>query len=515
MSECRPNFIVIFTDQMRADHMGCAGNSAIRTPHLDRLASDGVHFTRSYVNNPLCMPSRATLYTGLPPRAHGVRTNGIPLDRRFPTVPQALAAAGYDTGSVGKIHLSPFTLHRALTPPPARPEDFPECGRFWREGALGHVPTPYYGFEHVELTIGHGCGVGGDYANWLQREHPDTWKRLQEGALTPSPLGAEGCAAVAIPDECHHTAYVADRAIEYIGSRPASKPFFLQCSFPDPHHPYHLPESWVGAYSRDDVIPPVSRPGELDDLAPFFRRIYEGSLQLSGRIHKTDMPEEHRREILAYTYGMVSQIDHHVGRVLDCLERSGLADNTVVLFLSDHGDLMGDHGLLNKGPFHFEGLLRVPFIWRCPSRFRARQTDALGSILDVAPTILELAGEPVPEGPASPEAPGQAPAWPGRSLVPLLAGESDGVQESVVVENDEDYLGLRLRTLITATHKITTYTGHRGPEPYGELFDLANDPHELHNLWDSEQTLRRELVEQLHYRLVETDCALPRRLSHA
>jgi len=152
-----------------------------------------------------------------------------------------------------------------------------------------------------------------------------------------------------------------------------------------------------------------------------------------------------------------------------------------------------------------------------PVGFRPRSSPALVSLLDVPPTILELAGVPAPEGPTSPEAPQQPPAWPGRSLIPLLKGQVDAVQDSVVIENDEDYLGLRLRTLVTPTHKITTYTGHRGPEPYGELFDLAHDPHEVHNLWDSpaHARLRHELIEQLHHRLTETDIALPRRIGHA
>jgi len=159
----------------------------------------------------------------------------------------------------------------------------------------------------------------------------------------------------------------------------------------------------------------------------------------------------------------------------------------------------------------------VPLIWRWPGRFGPTTTPALASLLDLPPTILDLADVPIPEGPTSSEAPAQPPAWPGRSLVPLLTGQADAVQESVVIENDEDYLGLRLRTLVTPTHKITTYTGHRGPEPYGELFDLANDPDELHNLWDRREhaSLKRALIEQLHYRLAETDIALPRRISHA
>lgn len=517
MSEMRPSFLIICTDQMRADHMGCAGNPVIRTPHLDALATEGVNLSRAYVNCPLCMPGRATLFTGLTPRGHRVRTNGIPLDPSFPTIPGALAQAGYQTASIGKVHLSMYGYGQHPDISLLPPSGFPEMIDHWRTGRIDGVPTPYFGLQRVEITVGHGVEVYGDYDLWLQREHPDQRARLRSVPAGPSPLGAEGCGTFPLEERYHHTAYVADRTIAYLRQRGAERQFYLMCSFPDPHHSYCPPRPWDRMYSAEEVVAPVGREGELDELAPFFREVYERPLQLSGRSRPTKMPDAHRLEILAHTYGMVSLIDHHVGRVLDTLDELGLAEDTVVVFLSDHGDLMGDHGLLNKGPFHFEGLLRVPMIWRWCDRFRPTSSSALASLLDVPPTILQLAGVPIPEGFASPEAPRQPPPWPGRSLVPLLSGETDAVQDSVVIENDEDYLGLRLRTLVTPTHKITTYTGHRGAEPYGELFDLVDDPHELHNLWDSpgHAELRRELIEQLHHRLTETDIALPRRLGHA
>jgi arylsulfatase A-like enzyme len=518
MSDTRPNFLIICTDQMRADHMGCAGNPVIRTPNLDKLAGGGVNFSRAYVNCPLCMPSRATMFTGMTPRGHRVRTNGIPLDPSTPTMPAALAAAGYKTASIGKIHLSNYWVNENVQGVARNAKNFPEVDVFWQDGSIKQIPTPYFGLQHVDLTIGHGVKVGGNYALWLKNEHPEQWERLKNNKCEPSPLGAESCGASPLSEEFHHTAYVAEQTIKYLNEQKAGQPFYLMCSLPDPHHPYQVPKPWHQMYSPDDVVPPVAREGELDDLAPFFRRIYEQGFLVSGRGGKTKMSDAHRREIIAYTYGMVSLLDKYVGRVLDTLKAKGLSENTVVLFLSDHGDLMGDHGLLNKGPFHFEGLLRVPMIWSLPGKFRARATQALASILDLAPTVLDLAGVEIPVGPSSEEAGKQRPpAWPGRSLAPVLNGNADTVQDSVVIENDEDYLGLRLRTLVTPTHKITTYTGHRGPESFGELFDLKNDPHELRNLWNSAEhaSLRRSLIEQLHYRLTETDIAVPRRLSHA
>jgi arylsulfatase len=517
MSQQRPNILIICTDQMRADHLGCDGNPVLQTPRLDRLAAQGVQFRRAYVNCPLCMPSRATLFTGLTPRGHRVRTNGINLDRAIPTVSAVLAEAGYRTATIGKVHLTLHGAKRSVPDQALPPAQYPEQHRLWKAGRITRVPTPYFGFQQVEITVGHGPWVHGDYGLWLQREHPHDWEILQTTPPTPSPLGAEECGTYPLEQPWHHTTYVADRTIAFLHEVGGDRPFFLVCSFPDPHHPYCPPRPWDRMYAPADVVPPVERPGELEQLPPHMAAIHRGRVVTSGRGRPTATSLEHRREIIAHTYGMVSLIDRHVGRVLDELEARELAENTVVVFLSDHGDLMGDHGLLTKGPFHFEGLLRVPLIWRWPRRFAPRATDALASLLDVAPTILELAGANIPVGLESDEAPQQPPAWPGQSLAPFLHNERASLHGPLVIENDEDYLGLRLRTLVTPTHKVTTYTGDGGAQPYGELFDLSADPHELHNRWDDPGTaaLKRDLIAELHHQLTRTDIALPRRLGHA
>ncbi|MCA9835569.1 MAG: sulfatase-like hydrolase/transferase [Trueperaceae bacterium] len=516
MSQSQPNFLVICTDQMRADHLGCAGNPVIQTPHLDALAESGSHFQRAYVNCPLCMPSRATMFTGLTPRGHGVRTNGIPLSRELPTLTAALKGAGYHTASIGKLHFSNYWLNDDVKEQ-VKLEDFLEVRAFWEEGKVSDIPTPYYGFDHVDITLGHGSYTGGHYANWLKEQHPEAWKKLQTEGVNPSPSGAEQSGTFPLDESLHHTAYVANQTIDHLDKLEDDQPFFLFCSFPDPHHPYELPENWEHKYSPDEVVPPIAREGEFDDLAPFFKDIFANDLQLSGRGKATDIPYEHKLELIARTYAMVSLLDKYIGRVIQALDAKGLRDNTVIVFMSDHGDMLGDHGLLNKGPFHFEGLLHIPMIWSWKNHVKKQETRALMSLLDFAPTVLELAGVPVPEGPASAEAPMQPPAWAGRSQVPVLTGSADKVQDAILVENDEDYLGLRLRTLITPRYKLTTYTGHRGLEPYGELFDLEHDPHELHNLWHSADhgSLKAELFEALLSKIIETDSAVPRRLSHA
>jgi len=513
----RPNFLCVVTDQQRADHLGCAGNPILRTPNLDRLAAQGVRFRRAYCNNPLCMPVRATWFTGRTPRGHTVRTNGIPLPYDIPTMTDALHQAGYRTHGIGKFHLRPFGIPNDTQPGELDPRQFPESQKMWQAGRVTALPSPYYGLETTEFAGGHGSWMWGDYARWLQEQRPDGLELLQKKAGRPTQHNAEQAWKSAIPEELHPSAWVGDRAIAFLEDAAlSSKPFFLWCSFPDPHHPYNPPSPWCDMYDPADVPPPIRREGELDDLPPFFREVWTKGLKLSGRFAATQMLDEQLREIVALTFGMISLLDYHVGRILAALDRLGLRGNTVIVFMSDHGEMMGDHWLINKGPFHFDGLLRVPLIWSWPGHFPAGLVpDALASHLDFAPTVLDLAGAPLPEGPVSrtPEAPHMPPAWPGVSLTPLLRGEKRAVRECVIVENDEDYLGLRLRTLITAEHQLTIYAG----QDYGELFDLRDDPNQERNLWRSpaHRCLRDKLALRLLHELAMTDSALPRRLCHA
>lgn len=514
----QPNILCLVTDQQRADHLGCAGNPVLHTPNIDRIAARGVRFDRAYVNCPLCMPGRATLFSGQTPRGHGVRTNGIDLDWAIPTMPQALGNAGYRTHAVGKLHLRRFQPINGLPIAAHDPAQNPEVRDLWTQGIVDALPTPYYGIQSADFVGAHGGGVFGDYLNWLRREHPEQEKLLGPQHARVPPSGADQSYKMALPAELHYTPWVANRTIDFL-QRAAQdhQPFFLWSSFADPHHPYCPPAPYDSLYAPATIPLPTRREGELDDLAPFFRQSVEEGIQLAGRGRKpARQSDDQLREIIAHTYGMIALIDEHVGRILDTLAATSLAENTIVVYLSDHGDMMGDHWLLNKGPFHFEGLLRVPLIWSWPGHFPAGVTStALASLLDFAPTILDLCGVPIPEGATPPvtEATQQLAPWPGRLLTPILTGERSSVQDAVVVENDEDYLGLKLRTLVTDRYKITVYPG----QPFGELFDLAQDPHELHNLWGdpASHAIRSALTVRLLEELVRTDSVLPRRLAHA
>lgn len=513
----RPNFLIVMTDQQRADYLGCAGHPVLRTPNLDRLASEGVRFSRAYVNNPVCMPSRSTMLTGQTPRGHGVRTNGINLDPAIPTMTEALRLAGYRTHAVGKIHVNVYGLPNGADPQTLHPADFPESAWMWRHRRIGHLPLPYYGFQTAEMTLQHGPGVGGDYRTWLESAHPEAAERMRFEAGQRPASGAEQSAILDVPPEWHYNTWVADRSIAFLEEQTASdQPFYLHCSFPDPHHPYCPPRAWAERYAAVDMPGVNRRTGELDDLPWFYRQTYDPGLQLSGRGRATKLGDDQLRDIQALTCAMVGFVDEQFGRVLATLERLGLRENTVVVFTSDHGDMLGDHWMLNKGPFHFDGLLRVPHIWSWPGHLASGvATNALASLLDFAPTILDLAGVPALEGVTAPrrETAQQLPALPGVSLAPLLRGEQAAAQQSVIIENDEDYLGLRLRTIVTERYQMTVYPD----QPYGELFDLREDPQQRHNRWNDAAMggVKSALQAELLDRLALTDSRLPRRLCHA
>lgn len=291
--------------------------------------------------------------------------------------------------------------------------------------------------------------------------------------------------------------------------RERDRPFFLWASFPDPHHPFRPPEPYARRYADADVPMPLRRPGELEDKPPLFRQYFDGLTrgaerhEGAGVDHPGALTDDQLRDIIRFTYGMISLVDDQVGRLLQELERLGLAENTVVCFTSDHGELLGDHGLICKGPFHYENLLRVPMLWRWPGRLPVgRRTDGLASLVDFAPTVLDLAGVPIPG------------EMQGRSLAPLLRGGTETHREGVLTEFQSSYRPwLNLKTWRTDEWKLTYYAS----QPYGELYDLRNDPGEFVNLWDSPEhrDVRSRLLERLLEELVLTEPRTPPVECHA
>jgi len=508
-----PNVLLITTDQQRRDTLGCYGNPVIRTPHLDSLAAGGIRFDRAYVTNPVCTPSRATLLTGRYPSSHGAYNVGVPLPEDVPTLSAALDRAGYDTALIGKAHFQPFG---------ADPARFVESNRgpkrdraLWRDWH-----GPYYGFRHVELSIGHGPGgTEGHYGEWLRQTAPEVLDLFpRTAALSPSTVPV-GSWKSAVPVEYHSTTWTARRTIarlEQLASPErggGTRPFFIWTSFQDPHHPFCPPRPYCDLYAPEDVPLPRRRAGELEALAPHFRHAYggrQGELPYAGgRLSGTDpggyagMTEAHARETIAHYYGMVTLVDDAVGEIQAALDRLGLARDTVVVFATDHGELLGDHGLWLKGPFLYESLICVPYLWRFPAGFSAgRVVPGVASYLDFAPTILDLAGL-LPD-----------PHMQGASMLPLLRGDVGAAPRGhAMVELREDLEGLQSRTIVTDRHKLTCYPGH----DFGELFHLQEDPHELHNRWEdgTHAPIREALLRRLVGSMADSSRPLIPRVCYA
>jgi arylsulfatase A-like enzyme len=518
----RPNFLFFITDQHRFDYFGCAGHPVLKTPHIDSIAARGTFFERFYVATPVCMPNRATLMTGRMPSVHGVRSNGSPLSLLSNTFVDALRVAGYATALVGKSHLQNFGPYPPiLKRPPPRAGDLvldqifaearkPIAGdgpydqehpRRWEAGHDFTMQLPFYGFEHVDLCTGHGDQVGGHYYVWLKSRRGDADALRDHKNQLPHDYTCPQAFRTPIPEELYPTAYIADKSCEWLdryakGDR--GKPFFLMASFPDPHHPFTPPGRYWSMYDpRGMALPPSFDHGNRPLPRPVAWALAErasGKSDLEGQAAFA-VNEREAREAMALSCRMIAMIDEAVGRVLGALAARGLVEDTIVVFTTDHGDFLGDHRLLLKGPAHYEGITHVPFIWAEPQAHTPRRTDVLAGTLDIAATILDRVKVEPYNG------------IQGLSLLPVLEGVAGVAHDSMVVEDDQQRAvfgllsGARLRTLVTQRWRMTIAHG----DPYGELYDLKNDPHEMDNLFEdaAHRGVRAELMEKLAYRQME------------
>lgn len=492
----RPNFLIFVTDQMQAATLGCNGHPMVRTPHLDALAADGVTFRRAYCNNPVCMPSRATMITGLTPRQHGCLTNGISLPESAPTITQALTDAGYRTHSVGKLHLQPWGFQATPETLAADPPFSQESRPHWMSGRLTSLPRPYYGFQTAELVGGHVADCFGDYYTWLRQTDPTAYELYSRARGTHATPPGSSAWRMALPRELHYNEWIANRSIDFLNASSPNQPFFLWCSFPDPHFPFSACQPYSEMY--DPATVPLS-PTWQDQADPcaFLAR------------HRAALPDYRRqfaeptfREITAQTFGMITHIDDCIGRVLNAIRTRGAYENTVVVMMSDHGEYLGAHHLLYKGAWPWEELWNVPFIWKGMAGSRARgQCRDVVSLLDFAPTILHYAG--IDENDLAPDRKVPTPPYelPGRSLRHHLQDNASLSDQSALVEYDGD--GFRMRGIVLDQQKLVFYS----PSEDGALYDLKTDPTETRNLWNdpAHARIKADLFHELLARSTMTD----------
>lgn len=497
MSE-RPNILLITSDQHRADHLGVKGMDAIATPALDQMATEGVHFDRAYTPSPICTPARVSLLTGQYPSRHGAWSIGVTVDPfPRPTLADRLATHGYATALYGKTHF----VRRADEPShvTGHPDPPPE---------LFHTfDGPYLGFEQIQACRGHTVNAvpdmhylafleraGVDYTSWFPKlgDDYDHWQ----------------CGSWNIPAQYHDTEWVTGLTEDFIHGRASSEaPWFCMANYQDPHEPMRCPEPW---FSRVDParlqLLEGGRPGEFDDKPAFYEHATRGDwgwvndgCGVPSLFHNPAWDDQAAAAMQA-TVGMVGFLDHGVGRLLAALEASGQADNTVIIYTSDHGEMHGHHGFWAKGLAPYDDSQRVPLLL-CGAGIEAvGTTQALANLVDLPGTILQLVGADVPDD------------LQGVDLTPVLQGAADRVQDHTLIECRAT-ASIYQQTLITAQHKLIMYE-HTDE---GELYDLAVDPDQYHNLWREPalQSVKAELLVQFVHRQMAAELPRPPRVSFA
>lgn len=467
----QPNILFICTDQQRYDAVGAAGNPHITTPNLDRLAAQGTLFENCYVQNTVCSPSRASLMTGRYVPAHGLYANGVDLDPSEVLFSRDLADAGYDCGLVGKLHLGACFDGRSE----------PRLDDGFRVFRWAHAPAP----GSSENT----------YQRWLRARFPDLYASVRSGE------GPYNWAN--LPTEAHYSHWIGDETTDFLRtSRDDGKPFLFIANFFDPHPAFGAPEEYIQRYDAAALPAPIRRDGELAGKPPVHA---EGSTGVSREAKAStyaDLSADQLAGARRAYYAMVTLIDDEVGRILDTLEEAGLADNTIVVFTSDHGEMLGDHELILKGPYLYEGAIRVPLIIRWPGVTEpGSRRSELVQWVDLAPTFLDAAGVTVPG------------RMQGESLIGLLRGEAAGWRDWAVCHYRDSgppfdppshQTMLRHDRWKLVVHHGTPTTSR---ERTGELYDLAADPDELINLWHegTHRDTRLELQEKLLDVMVATE----------
>ncbi len=426
----RPNILLIMADQLRGDCMGADGNKAIRTPHLDRIAAEGVRFRSAYSSTPTCTPARSALLTGLSPWHHGLLGTG-PVAEHYPCeMPQALRDAGYYTMCIGKTHFTPqrngHGFHRLLLDEAAR-ADSPEFRSDYQAWFLSEAPARQYDITGLD------------------------WNGYESKAY-------------ALPERLHPTHWTGESAVRFIDTYAQQEPFFLTVSFHRPHSPYDPPERFLRMYENAD-LPKASVGAWAGKYAPRSddsRRPWHG-----------DLGAEQVRQSRQGYYGSVSFVDEEIGRILESLEKRGWLEDTLIVFTADHGDMTGDHHLWRKS-YAYEASARIPMLLRWPAGLGAAQPGVVRSqvaeLRDVLPTFLDAAGVPAPR------------QLDGKSLLPLARDEKAPWREFIDLEHDICYAPENHWNALTDGRRKYIFHAQRGEE---QFFDLEKDPHELIDLASS------------------------------
>ncbi len=449
----RPNILFLMTDQQRYNTLGANGNGQVRTPHLDRLAAESANFSRCYVQSPVCVPSRVSWFTGRYPHSHRNRVNYTPLHRDEVLMQRYLNDAGYRTASVGKLHYWPPTAAHARST----------------------------GFDEVLLHDGVSkVDAESDYAKWRSANDP---AKAPFRATVATPEPDRNPYRARIDDRFHETTWTGNetrRLLREFGR--TQQPFFLYSSFFQPHSPFYAVQPFDSMYNDVEFpLPRHTSRADIDRLPlPLRTLILRGTPQY-------DMDRNRLQWAYRTYHANIAHIDREIGTILQTPSETGMANNTIVVFSTDHGDQLLEHGLMGKNCF-FEASVRLPFLMRLPGRIRPARYNQFVETVDLVPTLFELCGIPEPV------------RAQGRSFAPLLRGDPYTPREAVFSENiipevitggaldfsfakGQGIKGVRhpdAKMVRTARWKLVAYAGGEG-----ELYDLDKDPNEWNNLFTS------------------------------
>jgi len=453
----QPNIIFIITDQQRFDTIAALGFDYMDTPHLDKLVREGVSFNQCHVTAASCAPARASLFKGYYPHTTGILKNADQWRRSWI---ELLNDAGYHCTNIGKMHSWPFET----------PLGFDE--RYVVENKDRYLEGRYYFDEWDKALAARGLIK---QQRELYRKLPDYRDRL-------------GAFEWELDEDMHPDMFVGDMATWWIRSYPKTQPLFLQIGFPGPHPPYDPIPRYADPYLKKKLpLLPVTEE-ELANQPPAFKELREHNQEIDhdSVVLELNPTEEQRHRQRAYYLANMTMIDEKVGEILSALDEQGYLENSVVIFTSDHGDCLTDHGHSQKWTM-YDLITRIPLVVWSPGRFDGNRTvDALCQQMDLGPTILELAGVTPP---ATLEA---------QTMLPALQGEAWSGREAVYAEQAKDGImtGCEFMTMVrTQDWKLV----HFLDEPNGQLFDLNADPNEVNNLWNNSdyQTTQREMLANL------------------
>ena len=463
----KPNIILIMTDQQRYDSIAALGYPYAQTPNLDAMAEKGVAFTQCHITAPSCVPSRASLFTGYYPHTTGVLSNGQMWQR---TWVEQLRDAGYRCVNVGKMHTMPYNSDSG----------FHE--RYVVENKDRYLEGRWY-FDEWDKALA---------ANGLVKQQREEYRKRDDYRERLGAFDWE------LPEELHSDAFVGNMATWWVNTYPTTEPLFLQVGFPGPHPPFDPPARYSEPYqNRDDLPLPQPSREELDGLPQALKekRIHDTKVDHDSVFWSLDPSREQMQRVWAHYLGNVTLIDEKVGQLLEALTERGYMDDAIVIFTSDHGECLGDHGLIQKWSM-YDVVTRVPtIIWSTAGRFEGGRTvDDLCQLFDLGPTILEYAGITPP---ASFEAQSLRPALEGKDRTPRTHVFCEQAGD-VALSGTEFIIGVR-----SETWKLVQFKG----SDEGQLFDLVNDPQEVRNLWadPAHAGKRQELLDVMREWLIDSN----------